>query len=532
MALTIGNPSEVTEDFQLDLDYSEYNFWTTVDLSSPTLFDDSPNSDENKYTDTEFWLPCCSSEQELKADFKDLLDLDFELQETHFGNTEEYLALQYATDSQDYWGNIQAIDVDSQCISVCQFDNYGSTCREVSGSDASGLARDLDTHLIKEELVNELSSDDSVETTFGGESRYLTSPSTVSSDRSYDPVVDTEDTLPTKDQKRNFFRDTKTNAPTWEKSKVHFETKEFESCGILPKRLPRVVCRNIQERESATDVDDDLASESKSKGVWKSKGIDLRFISKSFITLSPSTTQCLDVDLNYHGYTGKVRKVIIYNDITNFAVTKHDIAGRRAVMLNDLCEYYEKHEEEEIWGSRNDKIGLESGVLQRKIHIRDISDIADSVTCIRYEASTNFHETRPYEPQYFRFECDDQDNIVGESKCGMCAFCPEVKFYPYKNSSYLSHLTLMHGVFANNYIIPEGLYVGKYKLSRTSYSRKKNLIDGLQCPVCFEIITIKCWRTKSNPLLSYFRHFKKQHQKVCRSFIDSRVDPVNCKELC
>lgn len=117
MALTIGNPSEVTEDFQLDLDYSEYDFWTTVDLSSPTLFDDSPNSDENKYTDTEFWLPCCSSEQELKADFKDLLDLDFELQETHFGNTEEYLALQYATDSQDYWGNIQAIDVDSQCIS-------------------------------------------------------------------------------------------------------------------------------------------------------------------------------------------------------------------------------------------------------------------------------------------------------------------------------------------------------------------------------------------------------------------------------
>lgn len=261
------------------------------------------------------------------------------------------------------------------------------------------------------------------------------------------------------------------------------------------------------------------------------KPIPKRFKSSGFITLDNSTTQCLDVDLNYHGYAGNVQKIIINHDITNFAHQEHDVNSRRSLMLESVTRTYEVTEEETNWGETNEHISFESGVLQRKIYVRDISEISEMVSLVFYEASPKFNENIPYEPQYFRYELDEYNNIVGESKCGLCAFCPEVKFYPFKNSSYLSHMTLMHGVFANNYVVPEGLYVGKYKLNRTSYSRKKNVVEGLQCPVCFETIPIKCWKTKDNPLLSYFRHFKKLHQKESRSFIDSVIDPVRFELL-
>lgn len=261
------------------------------------------------------------------------------------------------------------------------------------------------------------------------------------------------------------------------------------------------------------------------------KPIPARFKTTGFVTLEESTTQCLDVDINYHNYTGKIRKVIINNDITNSACQEHDSKERRSSMLESIFRAYRKHPQEEFWGNCEGEIGFESGVLQRKIHVRDISEITDMVSSVLYEASPKFNENIPYEPQYFRYELDENNNIVGESKCGLCAFCPEVKFYPFKNSSYLSHMTLMHGVFANNYVVPEGIYVGKYKLNRTSYSRKKNIIEALQCPVCFQIIPIKCWKTKKNPLLSYFRHFKKQHQKESRTFIDSVIDPVRFELL-
>ncbi|RKP30843.1 hypothetical protein METBISCDRAFT_27101 [Metschnikowia bicuspidata] len=289
--------------------------------------------------------------------------------------------------------------------------------------------------------------------------------------------------------------------------------------------------RGTKTRRVDADSDDYDDSESKSGSPLGIKPVHMRFKSSGFITLEESTTQCLDVDLNYHQYTGVVRKVIINNDITNFACLAHSVENQRRLASEKLMGVYQPKPNEESWGKQPATIGLELGVLQRKIYIRDISEIENMVAFIHYEASDKFHEYRPYEPQYFRYERDENNNIVGESKCGMCAFCPEVKFYPFKNSSYLSHMTLMHGVFANNYVIPEGLYVGKYKLNRTSYSRKKSTIDALQCPVCFQTIPIKCWRTKKNPLLSYFRHFKKQHQRESRTFIRSHVDPVQFEAM-
>lgn len=261
------------------------------------------------------------------------------------------------------------------------------------------------------------------------------------------------------------------------------------------------------------------------------RSVPKRFKSSGFITLEISATQCLDVDLNYHSYTGKISEVILNHDLTNFAFKEHKFPDRQSQIVERVVKYYQGELNETHVGTHEGLISFESGVLQRKIYIRDISEITNMVSNVIYEASSKFNVNTPYEPQYFRYELDENQNIVGESKCGLCTFCPQVRFYPFKNSSYLSHMTLMHGVFANNYIVPEGLYVGRYRLNRTSYSRKKNVIDAIQCPSCFHVTPIKCWRSKTNPLLSYFRHFKKQHQKDTRTFIDSVVDPVNYKQL-
>lgn len=257
------------------------------------------------------------------------------------------------------------------------------------------------------------------------------------------------------------------------------------------------------------------------------RSIPKRFKSSGFITLETSATQCLEVDLNYHSYTGNITEIILNNNLTNFAFEKHEYTERQSQVVEHITRHYQEKPEEIQIGSHEGPICFESGVLQRKIYVRDISEITDMVSGIIYETSSKFNENIPYEPQYFRYELDEYNHIVGESKCGMCAFCPQIRFFPYKNSSYLSHMILMHGVFANNFVVPEGLYVGRYKLNRTSYRRKKNVIEAIQCPVCFLIIPIRCWKTKTNPLLSYFRHFKKLHQKITRSFIDSVINPVH-----
>lgn len=251
-----------------------------------------------------------------------------------------------------------------------------------------------------------------------------------------------------------------------------------------------------------------------------------RFKSWGFIGIERSKVQCLEVELNYYSYTGLIKKVIINNNLTNYAYREHDRKALLRRAYGRINDVYRKKPHESYYGEPQGTIGMESGVLQRKIYFRDLSEIENMVSFISYERSTKFHYNRPYEAQYIRYELDEYQSPITESKCGLCSFCVEVKFYPYKNSTYLSHLTLMHGVFPNNFVVPEGLYVGQYRMSRTSISRKKCITNGLQCPVCFQLIPIKCWRTKTNPLLSYFRHFKKSHQRESRTLIKSKVNPV------
>ena len=109
-------------------------------------------------------------------------------------------------------------------------------------------------------------------------------------------------------------------------------------------------------------------------------------------------------------------------------------------------------------------------------------------------------------------------NPINESKCGLCPYCKPVKFLPFKNSSYLSHLILEHGIYSTNYLVPEGIYLGWYNHSKDRNipfkSHKKRRVIALRCPKCFDIVELNCWNNKKNGLLSYFRHFKDNHKDL------------------
>lgn len=260
------------------------------------------------------------------------------------------------------------------------------------------------------------------------------------------------------------------------------------------------------------------------------------------ITLQNSVVKCLDVTLDYHGYIGVITDVILNNSITNhYRNHKIDSRVRPREMKEPIYLKYELADGERIesdWGSDNTKrmrseIHCHMGVVQRKIYIRDISEILNLVSHIKYHKSPNFNINNPYEPQYTRFETDASGIENNETKCGLCAYCKEVRFLPFKNSSYLSHMTLGHGIFADNFIVPEGINFGKYIVPRDKENEpdKTKEINGLQCPTCLEIIEMSCWSTKENPLLKYFRHYKKEHVKddKKRHNVNSTVNPLEFK---
>lgn len=271
----------------------------------------------------------------------------------------------------------------------------------------------------------------------------------------------------------------------------------------------------------------------KERDARRDKPIPPRFQAFSPLSLSRSSVQCLNVVVDYHGVTGQIYRVMLNDSITNMAAAAHLFHEQSQAMISPLTEYYTLQPGEEYYGPafgydgcERRKISLVLGILQRKIHVRDISLFATSVSLMTYVESNRFHRNNPYESQYYRYELDLRGALINESKCGLCTFCPQVKFLPFKNSSYLSHLTLEHGVFASNYIVPEGLFYGEYAVTRMSNPLSTRVVKALQCPACFQVIEVACWKNKTNPLLSYFRHFKKHHLNLTKTFTQSVIDPV------
>lgn len=261
-----------------------------------------------------------------------------------------------------------------------------------------------------------------------------------------------------------------------------------------------------------------------------SRAVPKRFVSKGPVDVMVSAIQCLNVVLDYKGYQGEIQRIIVNNNITNVAYTAHDPETQKKLYSQPISEPFVADCNMEFVGfptrGQVPQISNVSGILQRKIYIRDISAVVNAVTLILYVELSKFNINLPYEPQIHRYELDNRGAVVNETKCGLCPFCPTVKFLPFKNSSYLSHLTLEHGVYANSFVVPEGLYYGKYAVTRNVDVHKTRTVKAIQCPACFQVVEVSCWKNKANPLLSYFRHFKKKHQNLTKTFMRSNVDPM------
>ncbi|KAK6458157.1 uncharacterized protein RJT20DRAFT_29197 [Scheffersomyces xylosifermentans] len=224
-----------------------------------------------------------------------------------------------------------------------------------------------------------------------------------------------------------------------------------------------------------------------------------------------NAVSCLDCSIDYHGYTGVITNI---RRLSPYLINRVD-----GTKENDLGIH--SHPKLEKLYNTNGTYADSSCVHHRVKYDRDISDLHGTISYIVYKTSAVYSMDMPYEPQYYRFEIDNNLQLINESKSGLCPYCEEVKFLPFKNSSYLSHLTLEHGIFSNNYLTPEGLYFGRYKMAKKEkagvlYQRnsKDRSVDAILCPICFELIEVGCWSFKANKLLSYFRHFKSMHAAV------------------
>lgn len=261
-----------------------------------------------------------------------------------------------------------------------------------------------------------------------------------------------------------------------------------------------------------------------------SRAVPKRFVSKGPVDVMVSAIQCLSVVLDYRGYQGEIQRIIVNNNITNVAYNAHDPQQQQKLYSLPINEPFVPDCTMEFVGfpspNQVPHISNVSGILQRKIYIRNISAVVNAVTLILYVELSKFNINLPYEPQIHRYELDNRGAVVNETKCGLCPFCPTVKFLPFKNSSYLSHLTLEHGVYANSFVVPEVLYYGKYAVTRNVDVQKTRTVKAIQCPACFQVVEVSCWKNKANPLLSYFRHFKKKHQNLTKTFMRSNVDPT------
>lgn len=158
--------------------------------------------------------------------------------------------------------------------------------------------------------------------------------------------------------------------------------------------------------------------------------------------------------------------------------------------------------------------------INRTCYIRLSLEQLQPYENIRYEKNPNFHISRPYEPQYIRYEWDPEEDLpINPSRCGLCPFCDKVNFLNLKTSSYAQHLALTHGVYTDNFLTPNPYNFGEYKLVKSGSDRittpHENNRLGVVCPSCNQIIGTHCSQTtaKDRSLNNYLRHFRDYHRK-------------------
>lgn len=160
--------------------------------------------------------------------------------------------------------------------------------------------------------------------------------------------------------------------------------------------------------------------------------------------------------------------------------------------------------------------------IKRTRYIRgDLSSLASLYHNVRYEKNPCFGLDRPYEPEFISYEVDPINELpYNETRCGLCPYCPDMKFRNFKTSTYSQHLALWHGIHTDNYLTPNPSHYGVYKLSKDKNIEKRKTVahlaskNGVVCPVCHDIIETECSKsTLDKPLSGYLRHFRDHHRR-------------------
>lgn len=150
-----------------------------------------------------------------------------------------------------------------------------------------------------------------------------------------------------------------------------------------------------------------------------------------------------------------------------------------------------------------------------------------SIDDLIYEFNENFSISAPYQQEFTRIKvCPKTKMPIPATRSALCAYCKELNFFELKNSSYSQHMCHTHGIFTNDYLTPDPLFLGSYFVKKPcSLPRKTNRRsrerEGVVCPVCYTVVEVRCWKTKleQNPFSNYLRHFKKEHRMLGVSLI-------------
>lgn len=141
---------------------------------------------------------------------------------------------------------------------------------------------------------------------------------------------------------------------------------------------------------------------------------------------------------------------------------------------------------------------------------------------VKYEKNTKYATEDPYQQEFTRVQIDPSNNLpLNSTRCGLCAYCPDIKFFNIKDSSYSQHLACNHGIFTNNYIAPDpynyaNYYVKKHDgIKDRKTTAKERLRKAVICPACHDRVEVNCSISTrgERPLINYLRHFKDKHRQ-------------------
>ncbi|GMF42296.1 unnamed protein product [[Candida] boidinii] len=137
----------------------------------------------------------------------------------------------------------------------------------------------------------------------------------------------------------------------------------------------------------------------------------------------------------------------------------------------------------------------------------------------KYDKTDSSRSAAKYCPIYIQTICEKTGE--GIKNKGLCPYCPVSKTEPYKNfyslhdSSYLHHVTKIHGILRTGELIPSPVMSGKFIVSKstgTGYKRAKSSVKQAVTCHCNAIIKVKDNDTDpKKQYLAYFRHFLENH---------------------